>query len=175
MLCKHEHIELGDFGAICREHGSDKREELKTIQGNLGAFRLANRTALRETEEANKITKANTKMATSILVGSFRTEPEIDDDSRPSWANEIHVTHDAWIAAGLVFCGRCGSIAAARRRGSSLLNECKASASNETVTLPQGSKCRLGRAKRGVHPDPIATHWPDGRVAGEKVKVRATE
>ena len=45
----------------------------------------------------------------------------------------------------------------------------------EVTQLPQGSRYRLERMKRGRHPDAFAPVWPDGTNAKQKVRMQAVK
>jgi hypothetical protein len=80
----------------------------------------------------------------------------------------VSKTHDAWFGAGLVFCRKCGFIAAGGRKNLGIFEPCRWS--TEGVQIPEGSKYRRSRSIQGKHPDCTAKKWPDGRSS--KVKVR---
>ena len=93
----------------------------------------------------------------------------------PRWIADFHPSHDFKYGAGLVFCARCGSVAANDRK-SRLHITCGQAWEQRpehrvSFELPTGSAGRLRRALQGLHPDYLATHWTDGRPASVRIRL----
>ena len=92
--------------------------------------------------------------------------------SIPLWAGQVHPSHQ-WLlnGGGFLCCVRCGALAASRNLRSGLFAACPAS-TGSGWSLPEGSKGRLERFKRGLHPEGrAARYWPDGRKAGNAIMI----
>jgi hypothetical protein len=117
-----------------------------------------------------EVTRSSCKVAAAFLAHGMATStdesPQAGD--QPKWASKVHKSHDAWFGAGLVFCKKCGFIAAGGRKNLGIFEPCRWS--TEGIQIPEGSRNRRDRTNKGKHPDCTAKTWPDGRCA--KVKVR---
>ena len=96
--------------------------------------------------------------ATSVIVAAKASPVP------PSWASEVHATHDLWLAGGFLYCARCGSLAQSVIGSSLLFKMCRAH-DNECFTIPSGSVSRLKRIEEGKNPVLHAKSWPDGQPA----------
>ena len=132
----------------------------------------------RKRADSNRITlrtnKIANKCATAACLHSINFSPDVkhssDAGSQPVWASEVHKTHDAFFGAGVVYCRRCSSTATSSHCAARLLRVCDAL--REGWHFPEGSKSRLARLRKGMHPNRKSLSWPDGRPTATRTWFR---
>jgi hypothetical protein len=109
--------------------------------------------------------------AASIIARGLPNSPPVSSNP-PAWHRPVHSSHDLGAANGYAFCRKCGSLPASHNLSSMLFQQCEFGLQGEgCVFPPPGSKWRLGRIMKGLHPEPRALFWPDGKEASEVASI----
>ena len=83
----------------------------------------------------------------------------------PVWVADIPDSHSIRFCGGVVFCDKCGSLAASKHGNSKLFTNCSG-------VIKSGSRGRLNKVQLGINPIPGAATWPDGRCAKLTLSVK---
>ena len=122
--------------------------------------------------EAAAVSRINCEVATALLVQGIPSSRK-SQLAQPKWASKVHESHDAWHGGGMVFCRNCGFMAGGERQNLGLFSECRWIQSG--TKIPDGSKHRLAKMKKGKFPEAGIKRWPDGTEAKITMRMRKLE
>ena len=137
------------FGDKCEGRNTQtEQRDTVVVQGRLRDMLKAKAAQRREEQGSEAISSISCKVGAAMLMHGLVTSQGTGQEpgEPPKWAEKVHLSHNAWYAAGLVFCKGCGFIAAGEREGLRIFTPCRRA--TEGVRVPGGSQYRLDRAKR---------------------------
>ena len=152
--------QLSDFDAKCKDHAEDWQGAAGgMMQGTYQAAKRKNRDIAVASLNARKVSEANQRAAAFLYMAGL-PHPAKPEEQRPTWLAELGCGHNLWHARGLVYCKVCGCVASSPGTAQVLKAPCRAA-------MPAGSRGRLAKLRKGVHPHAGAKSWPDGTSAKE--------
>jgi len=113
------------------------------------------------TAQENKLVRSWNTISYQEAIGSY-LESCLDNQEekvKPEWLSSLGANHDLFFCKGLGFCAKCGAVGSCQKASELLRQDCRG-------VLPSGSRSRLKRALKGLHPHG-ASHWPDGSPTSE--------
>ena len=136
------------------------------LSGNPKQAAEARRKANQASQAADKQSKHNLQTATGLFLHSLgSSQPE---QAAPAWFNKLGQHHALYHVNGMAFCAKCGGVSASETGSPLLAQDCKG-------ILPPGSRSRLARVAKGLHPYKHQAHWPDGTPSSTTGKVRRVQ
>ena len=169
--CSHKG-NLDSFLLQCYDPKTTHRVTLIQIEGDFRKYQRARR------EEVEALIRADNQSMRSIdQAVALTTQSTINwrGESRlagtpPIWIKNVNASHlDLFYGAGLVYCDWCGSMCTTGYLSSLLFSNCKRA---DGQKIAEGSKGRLFRMRKGLHPDSGAATWPDGRASSIRINMR---